>query len=206
MRIAVVADEASRSEWLSPGVQENAEIVWLDEPACPDNTFACIDLLFPQFPERAAEWAKFSPPLVIVNDVLKKNLLPPGFVRLNGWPSFLKRPLAEVAGPAGLMEKTGIVLAAFNRKAEWVADVPGFIAARVVSMIINEAYHSLEEGVSGKAAIDTAMKLGTNYPLGPFEWAEKIGVPAICELLSALGSENSRYTPAPLLIKEALAV
>ena len=48
-------------------------------------------------------------------------------------------------------------------------DIPGFISARVVSMIINEAYFALEEEVSSKEEIDTAMKLGTNYPYGPFD-------------------------------------
>ena len=42
-------------------------------------------------------------------------------------------------------------------------------------MIINEAFLALQEGVSTKEEINTAMKLGTNYPLGPFEWVEKIG-------------------------------
>ncbi len=45
-----------------------------------------------------------------------------------------------------------------------------------MAMIINEAWHALAEEVSTKNEIDTAMKLGTNYPYGPFEWAEKIGL------------------------------
>ena len=71
-------------------------------------------------------------------------------------------------------------------------------------MIINEAYFALEEGVSTKEEIDTAMKLGTNYPYGPFEWAKKIGLKNIFQLLDKLHKTNLRYEPAALLKKEAI--
>ena len=57
-----------------------------------------------------------------------------------------------------------------------VPDEPGFIAARIIAMIINEAYYAKGEQISSEADIDIAMKLGTNYPLGPFEWARLIGL------------------------------
>jgi 3-hydroxybutyryl-CoA dehydrogenase len=71
-------------------------------------------------------------------------------------------------------------------------------------MIINEAYFTVGEEVSSKREIDIAMKLGTNYPLGPFEWADKIGLSNIYKLLLKLSSIGTRYTIAPLLEKEAL--
>ncbi len=58
----------------------------------------------------------------------------------------------------------------------FVKDEPGLVSARVISMIVNEAFFALAEGVSTMEEIDVAMKLGTNYPYGPFEWLEKIGV------------------------------
>ena len=70
-------------------------------------------------------------------------------------------------------------------------------------MIINEAYFALEEEVSTKDEIDIAMKLGTNYPFGPFEWAERIGVENVYELLNHLSISNKRYKPSRLLQKEA---
>ena len=96
------------------------------------------------------------------------------------------------------------IISCFNKTTEWVADVPGFITARVISTIINEAYFTLAEKVSTKDEIDTAMKLGTNYPFGPFEWSEKIGLKNIYGLLLLLSKTNSRYTPSDLLQKEAL--
>ena len=81
-----------------------------------------------------------------------------------------------------------------------VKDEPGLIAARVLAMIINEAYFALGDNVSTKAEIDTAMKLGTNYPLGPFEWADAIGHANILGLLQQLTATDKRYQPAAMLI------
>ena len=58
----------------------------------------------------------------------------------------------------------------------FVKDEPGFVSARIVAMMINEAYFTWEAGTSTKEEIDIAMKLGTGYPYGPFEWGEKIGL------------------------------
>jgi hypothetical protein len=82
-------------------------------------------------------------------------------------------------------------------------DVPGMISARVVAGIINEAWYTWEEKVSSKEEIDTAMRLGTNYPLGPFEWGERIGLGEIAGLLLALSQSDERYTPANSLLKAA---
>ena len=91
-----------------------------------------------------------------------------------------------------------------NKKIISVADEPGLVAAAIVATIINEAYFALEDEVSTKAAIDTAMKLGTNYPYGPFEWAEKTGLENIAALLKKLSVTDSRYQPAGLLIRETI--
>ena len=85
----------------------------------------------------------------------------------------------------------------------WLADDYGFIAARIIAMIINEAYYALEENVSTKEQIDIAMKLGTNYPYGPFEWSEKIGLKNILSLLQKLSKQNNRYTISSLLVHES---
>ena len=70
-------------------------------------------------------------------------------------------------------------------------------------MIINEAWFAVGDEVSSREEIDTAMKLGTNYPFGPFEWGNKIGMQNILALLQRLYLTDSRYKPSQLLIKEA---
>ena len=70
-------------------------------------------------------------------------------------------------------------------------------------MIINEAYHALDEEVSTKEQIDIAMKLGTNYPYGPFEWSEKIGLKNVVQLLQNLATQDERYVISALLLSES---
>ena len=90
-----------------------------------------------------------------------------------------------------------------NWKFLLVPDISGMITPRVIAMIINEAYYTLEQEVSTKEEIDIAMKLGTNYPMGPFEWSEKIGLKNIYSLLMKLSIHEERYLPAQLLKKES---
>ncbi|MFL5733307.1 MAG: 3-hydroxyacyl-CoA dehydrogenase NAD-binding domain-containing protein [Chloroflexia bacterium] len=75
------------------------------------------------------------------------------------------------------------------------------IIARILSMIINEAAFAIGEGVASVQDIDTAMKLGTNYPSGPLEWADLTGLDLVYATLQGLrdGLGEERYRPAPLL-------
>jgi len=125
------------------------------------------------------------------------------FVRINAWPGFLKRPCNELAVRHKEEEEN---IAKLFDKLGWpcrfVADIPGMISARILAMIINEAYYTLQDKVSTRAEIDTAMKLGTNYPFGPFEWGAKIGLQAIDELLTILSRTDSRYAVSGALKAE----
>ncbi len=82
-----------------------------------------------------------------------------------------------------------------------VADGPGLVRARVVCCLINEAVSALMEGVASAAEIDKAMKLGANYPLGPLEWADYLGLDTVLGVMTGLFQEwgDDRYRPAPLL-------
>ena len=84
-----------------------------------------------------------------------------------------------------------------------VPDITGMISARIAGAIINEAYHTLQAKVSTRSEIDIAMKLGTHYPYGPFEWSKKIGLKKVYEMLLQLSKENSRYEVSTLLKDEA---
>ncbi len=81
-------------------------------------------------------------------------------------------------------------------------DIAGMITARILAAIINEAWYTWQEGVSSKEEIDTAMRLGTNYPLGPFEWGATIGLDRIVELLEVMSTTDPRYIPAESLKKQ----
>lgn len=88
----------------------------------------------------------------------------------------------------------------------WTADRVGMVTPRVIAMIINEAYYTLQEGTASREDIDTSMKLGTNYPYGPFEWAKKIGLQHIYQILEAVyqDTHDERYRICPLLKTEML--
>jgi 3-hydroxybutyryl-CoA dehydrogenase len=87
-----------------------------------------------------------------------------------------------------------------------VDDRVGLVTPRVICMIINEAYYTVQEGTASRDDIDMAMKLGTNYPYGPFEWCKRIGLRHVYELLEAVyeDTHDERYKICPLLKKEYL--
>ncbi len=82
-----------------------------------------------------------------------------------------------------------------------VNDYPGFIANRILMPMINEAVHSLYEGVAGVEEIDTVMKLGMAHPMGPLQLADFIGLDICHSILKVLhdGFGNPKYSPCPLL-------
>ncbi len=88
-----------------------------------------------------------------------------------------------------------------------VKDEPGLIFPRILSLIINEAVRSLDEGVAVAEEIDVALQLGTNYPLGPLRWADQVGLDEVLTVLEGLQREtgDDRYRPSPLLRKMVLA-
>lgn len=207
MKIAVIGQDTINRELLAQGTAPDAELHFVSHTHDMKDADAVIDLLFDTSADRITQLQKWQPALILVNAVtVPLSELPPSFVRINGWPTLLGRTLTEITAQEDDRNKTEEVLRVFNKKPEWVPDMTGFITPRVISMVINEAYFALDEGVSERSEIDIAMKLGTNYPFGPFEWSAKIGLKNIYDLLFRLSKTNPRYEPSPLLTKEALSL
>ncbi len=103
--------------------------------------------------------------------------------------------LAVAAEDDELLGAVVALLGAAGVRAFPIDDTPGLVVARVVAMIANEAWEAAHLGVATPADIDSAMQLGTNYPLGPFAWSQRWSEAAVLDVLDALHAEygDSRY-------------
>ncbi|MBV9991082.1 MAG: 3-hydroxybutyryl-CoA dehydrogenase [Alphaproteobacteria bacterium] len=90
-----------------------------------------------------------------------------------------------------------------GKTAAYAEDFPAFIVNRILLPMINEAVYTLYEGVGNVEAIDTAMKLGANHPMGPLQLADFIGLDTCLSVMQVLyeGLADSKYRPCPLLVK-----
>lgn len=104
---------------------------------------------------------------------------------------------------AGYAKQAEAFMTAIGKEIEWVEDEVGLVFPRILSLIVNEAAFALMEKISSAEDIDTAMRKGTNYPMGPLAWADELGLDDIYAVLSGLHRDmgEERYRPASLLRK-----
>ncbi len=162
-----------------------------------------VDLDFTMQKTRMSALSLMLPSPVMINAVLS-TIVEVGypFIRINGWPGMLERGVHELVVPDAQVAAQVAQLYEMQGQSYRVApDIPGMITARILAVVINEAWYTWQEGVSSKEEIDTAMKLGTNYPMGPFEWGSRIGLHRVVELLDVLSRTDPRYIPANSLKK-----
>ena len=117
-------------------------------------------------------------------------------------PSYIQRSMVE-AGDLGRKSGRGFYDYAGGARNNG-EEPPGDVALRVISCIVNEAFLTHSEGVATAGDIDRAMKLGANYPRGPFEWADEIGPDSILDTLDSLrATHGDAYLAAPSLRERA---
>jgi 3-hydroxybutyryl-CoA dehydrogenase len=131
-----------------------------------------------------------------------------GFVAL---PSLAEAQLVELVGGRATapqaLAAAGRHFAALGKQVECVdGDAPGLVLGRILCQIVNEAGFAVREGVASADDVDTAMRLGFNWPRGPFEWSAAIGPARVVGCLDALHAElgEERYRVAPSLRAEAV--
>jgi 3-hydroxybutyryl-CoA dehydrogenase len=109
-------------------------------------------------------------------------------------------PADAVAEATGLLQAAGLAVYV-------VDDAPGLVVTRTVAMLVNGAVDARHKGVASAADIDTAMRLGTNYPLGPLAWGDRWGPATVVGILDAMQAwyGEDRYRPSALLRRIAAA-
>jgi 3-hydroxybutyryl-CoA dehydrogenase len=206
MMLAVLASDLQKEEIAHSAFFGKHEVLFSENISLWSNHIAdaFIDCCFEPSKERIDKLSKLLPKPVLVHSVTDTlQEIHPEFIRINGWPGFLKGNCLEAAAEEKQQQKA---ITVFGEQILFVKDEPGFISARIVAMIINEAYFTWEAGTSTKEEIDIAMKLGTGYPYGPFEWGEMIGLEHIAGLLSILSKENEMYELAKTLLRHPSSV
>ena len=207
MRIALVGEPIRTADWQATAPAAETVYVHLNTPE-DIHADAYIDLDYTRTNRKPSDWSFCTDKIILIDDVLYQHeILPHNMIRINGWPGFFGGPLLEAASKNNsYQEAAAAVIRACGRTAEWVSDVPGMVSPRVVCMIINEAALLLEEGISTREETDIAMRLGTNYPYGPFDWGDRIGWKNIFALLNKLKTIQHRYQPCRFIEEAAAAI
>lgn len=215
MNILIIGDEASLEEskqkfgaghvWYHAGNRKEAETL-----------LRSAEVVFDFVPDQSSDTMTiydnmnlvvfFNTSLVTLQSILKSKATNSRFFGFCGLPTFLNRELLEVS-----IEKESDlpfldeICKRLSTKYARVVDSVGLVTPRIICMIINEAYYTVEEGTATRTDIDLAMKLGTNYPYGPFEWGQKIGLGNVYDLLLAVyeATHDERYLICPVLKQEA---
>ncbi len=200
MHIQIRASEEQKDIFLQKNINPDFKISWFTDKIIDADAY--IDLMCNNKNDVFVE--ELTKPVIMNSVIGTCESLPNNYCRINAWNGFLEKSKIEAATLSKFLEPSfNEIFNGLGFEILFVSDIIGMVSPRAISMIINEAYFGLEDGISTKNDIDTAMKLGTNYPFGPFEWGAKIGLTNVVKLLIELSKTDSRYTPSSLLLQEA---
>lgn len=216
--VAIVGDNLIAKE-LSSSLQDNPHVHLVDRKALNDQVDVVIETMNLDKEEKKRRIgeieASVSPTTLILSTTLSVTTTevaswlfhPERLIGFGTFANFRKGSLIEVGlplqGDTSYLQVASDTFSLINQDIEVVEDEVGFVFPRILSMIVNEAAYALSEQTAEAEAIDVAMKKGTNYPMGPLEWAGEIGLDDIFAVLSGLYRElgEERYRPAPLIRK-----
>lgn len=175
-----------------------------------------FDLDFDDNPEELPNYYEIEDCLIVAGSVklqLEEILAEVGglpdctIIGMNTLPTLINRSLVECcAMHSDDEQKAKTIFDKLGLNSRFVASRVGLVTPRIVCMIINEAFYTVQEGTATKTDIDLGMKLGTAYPKGPFEWCSEIGIEHVYETLEALyeDTKDERYKICSLLKTEYL--
>lgn len=132
-------------------------------------------------------------------------------VGICAFPTITLKPLVEIAptvfSPTETVQVVQRFFQSIGKEIELVQDRVGMVLPRILCQIVNEAAFALQDDIASPRDIDIAMKLGANFPAGPIEWADRIGLQQVYAVLFALQRDlgEDRYRIAPLLKQMAVS-
>ena len=219
MKILVLGSSQNLEEFktkFSKGLDFRAEKSYDFDPLDLADTELVFDFFLEDFPSKIQLYGPH-PQLTVFASIPKTSLstlisdgrkLSCTLFGFNGLPTMFNREYLEVSLlNQNSQRKLEKICKALNTKFLVVEDRVGMVTPRVLAMIINEAFYTVEDGTATREDIDKGMKLGTNYPFGPFEWCEKIGIRNVYDILRGLSNQTKDpvYDICPLLKQEYLA-
>lgn len=164
---------------------------------------------FDQNEEDISSYPNTKYPLILLSAVLKE-LPHPGITNMNseifgfnGLQGFISNDCWEISNPYDCQTNRLIrFLELINKEMVWVKNQVGMVAPRILFQILKEADQAYINKIATKTDIDLAMKLGTNYPKGPFQWIDDFSENQISDLLETIrqSSNDSRYEPTAISV------
>lgn len=211
MKIGVLGSADRQKAWQKI-CGENTECTWVQNSKVAGDYDIFIDLNFDESTENILDYAGNAHTVFLLSSVtctpemaLAGHGLKYGgemIFGINAIPGFLERQLCEISDPfsKGSELISGLAPHLPWNNYEWVNSRVGMVTPRIVFMIINEAYYTMQEGTASAPDIDQAMKLGTAYPHGPFEWMSLAGIGNVYRTLEAMyrdtGEERYKICPS----------
>ena len=216
MKIGILASQAKRKAWENKETPSST-FSWVQDNEGHEHYDVFVDLDFDDNSYRMQDYFTNSQ-TVFVLCAVKCSLesaavgleMPKNWkgIGINALPTLIERTTLECTNPFQLPEASLEELASLlgYQQIEVVGSRVGLITPRVICMIINEAFYTVQEGTANREDINLAMQLGTNYPKGPFEWCDAIGIQNVYEVLEAMynDTKDERYKICSLLKQEYL--
>ena len=212
MKIAVLGTGKKAEAWKAKNLDANS-YTWVQDTKSHADFDVFVDLDFDENFTNLLSYSTNITTLFLVSAVnislegafsaneLKYNSLK--IIGINALPTMVDRSTLEFTNPYEIEIPADLFETLGYSASTKVDSRVGLVTPRIICMIINEAFYTVQEGTANAKDIDTAMKLGTNYPKGPFEFLELIGIKNVYNTLNAVYNDTheERYKVCPLLKK-----
>ena len=215
MKIAVLGTGKKAEAWKAKNLNANS-YAWVQDTKSHSDFDVFVDLDFDENFTNLLSYATNTKTLFLVSAVnislegaFAKNKIKYNDIKIigiNALPTMVERTTLEYTNPYDIEIPIDLFETLGYATSTKVDSRVGLVTPRIICMIINEAFYTVQEGTAVAKDIDTAMKLGTNYPKGPFEFLELIGIKNVYNTLSAIydDTHEERYKVCALLKKEFL--